>query len=76
MSTNQERSPTNYADQSNIFYTHCPIREVLLALSIRRKTKKSNQLLMREKGVPEALLYANAGEKNTKDGDARSVQPL
>ena len=32
---------------------------------------------MREKrGVPGAPFYTNAGEKNTKDGDARSAQPL
>lgn len=30
---------------------------------------------MRER-EPEAPFYTNAGEKNTKDGDARSVQPL
>lgn len=31
---------------------------------------------MRERGVPEAPFYTNAGEKNTKDGGSRSVQPL
>lgn len=31
---------------------------------------------MREKGVPKAQFHTNAGEKNTKDGVARSIQPL
>lgn len=39
MRTGWQWSPTYRADQSNIPYTLCPRREVLLILSIRQKTK-------------------------------------
>lgn len=63
-----------------IFYAHCPIREVLLTLSVRQKKKikiiSATHERETEKGVPKALFYTNAGEKNKRDGDARSTQPL
>jgi len=68
-----ESKAQHYDEQYNIFYARCSIREVPLAPS--RKTEgKSNHLVMKE-GSAEAPFYTNAGEKNTKDGAARSVQP-
>lgn len=78
--TNRLWSPTHRADRSNIFYAHKSNKRSPTHTECQKTKSKSYQLREREKEKEKAkapFFYKwNAGEKNTKYGDARSVQPL
>ncbi len=70
MRTDPKWSPTHRADQPNIFYAHCPIREVVLTLCQTENRIKiipatHERQREREKRRQSSVFYKwNAGEKN------------